>query len=134
MRCRTLSFVTACALIVGTFACDSKPSSPAAPTADTSSPDGSATLKATAPAIQSPTNDTKLTSAPLLIAGASSMQFPSDAGVPSFQYRFQVMNGSGQVVDNALVNGTTHTVTATLVANARHTWRVRAEVGGEVGP
>jgi len=125
-----------CALTAGALACSSaNPASPVAPA--TSGPSAAAdgsTLKVSAPGAVSPANDQKMTSPVIdLTASAASMQFPSAAPV-ALQYRFQVFNEAGNLVENALVNGTTYRVAATLAPNARHTWKVRAEAGGASGP
>jgi hypothetical protein len=97
----------------------------------TAASDGS-TLKASAPSLQSPINGVKLTTTTVVLsAGPATPQFA--AGVP-LQYRFQVMNSAGTIVDQALVSTTTWTVNATLAPNATHTWRVRSEYLGEAGP
>jgi hypothetical protein len=123
-----------CVAAVGVYACNAKPATPVAPTpAETSAPDGS-TLKASAPSAQSPVNDEKIQTAVVVLrAGAATLQYESPTPV-NLQYRFQVMGPGGSVVHEQLVNGTTYEVTATLVDDARHTWRVRAEAQGEAGP
>jgi hypothetical protein len=122
------------ALTAIVLACSSaNPATPVAPASagPAAATDGS-TLKASAPSVASPVNDQKLTSTTVVLtAGPSTPQFAT--GVP-LQYRFQVMNAAGTVVDQALVATTSWTVVAQLAPNARHTWRVRAEYLGEVGP
>ena len=113
-----------CALTAGALACSSaNPASPVAPA--TSGPSAAAdgsTLKVSAPAVVSPANDQKMTSSVVdLTASASALQFQSATPV-ALQYRFQVFNDAGTLVDNALVNGTTYRVSTTLAPNARHTW------------
>src|SRR4051812_22316840 len=136
MNRRTLSLFGVCALVAGTLACSS--ANPAAPVAPASSgpnaaADGS-TLKVSAPAAVAPVNDLKMTSPVVtLSARAAALQFPTTAPV-ALQYRFQVFNSAGTLVENALVSSTTYQVTATLVPNSRHTWKVRAESQGEFGP
>ena len=136
MTRRTWTMLSVCVLTAGAFACSSaNPASPVAPA--TSGPSAAAdgsTLKVSAPGAVSPANDLKMTSSVIdLTASASALQFPSAAPV-ALQYRFQVFNDGGALVDNALVNGTTYRVAATLAPNARHTWKVRAEAGGAFGP
>src|SRR3954468_19371618 len=136
MTRRTWTMFSVCALTASALACSSaNPASPVAPA--TSGPstaaDGS-TLKVSAPGAVSPANDQKMTSSIIdLTASAATLQFPSAAPV-ALQYRFQVFNDAGTLVDNALVNGTSYRVAATLAPNARHTWKVRAEAGGASGP
>jgi hypothetical protein len=136
MTRRTFTMFGACALAASVLACSSaNPATPVAPatTGPSTAADGS-TLKVTAPAALSPNNDLKLTSSVIdLTASASTMQFASATPV-ALQYRFQVFNAAGTLVENALVNGTTYRVAGTLVPNARHTWKVRAESAGEAGP
>src|SRR5262249_42309795 len=97
-----------------------------------SAPDGS-TLKATAPAPQSPINDQQLAvSQVVLVTGESTAQFAG--GVP-LQYRFQLFNGGGGLVqDSGPVGGTSWPVTAPLQGRQRYTWRTRAEYQGASGP
>jgi hypothetical protein len=134
MNRRTLSVLAACAAAAVTFACNSKPGTPVTPTPTTTSASDGSTLKASAPTVQSPANDIKLTSSVVVLtAGAATLQFQNASGV-ALQYRFQVMNPAGTVVDNALVSSTTYQVASTLIEGVRHTWRVRAEANGEAGP
>src|SRR3954467_1381894 len=136
MTRRTWTMFSVCALTAGALACSSaNPASPVAPA--TSGPSAAAdgsTLKVSAPGAVSPANDQKMTSPVIdLTASAASMQFPSAAPV-ALQYRFQVFNEAGNLVENALASGTTYRVSATLAPNARHTWKVRAEAAGAAGP
>jgi hypothetical protein len=136
MTRRTWTMFSVCAITASALACSSaNPASPVAPA--TSGPsagaDGS-TLKVSAPGAVSPANDQKLTSSVVdLTASAAALQFQSAAPV-ALQYRFQVFNDGGTLVENALVSGTTYRVSTTLAPNARHTWKVRAEAGGAFGP
>jgi hypothetical protein len=134
MKRRNLVLFGVSAIVACALACSSaKPATPVAPTATgpAAASDGS-TLKASAPAPQSPGNGVKLTSSTVVLTtGASTPQFVT--GVP-LQYRFQVMNAAGTIVDQALVSTTSWTVAATLAPNSPHTWRVRAEYLGEAGP
>jgi hypothetical protein len=137
---RTVVVCGVSALLAGALACSSsKSSSPVAPATTAPSaladvPADGSTLKAEPAVPLSPLNDLKLSS-PIVVltARAATFQFPA-AGAPPIQYRFQVMNPAGVVVDNALVGGTSYQVAATLVPNTRHTWRLRPEVQGEAGP
>src|SRR4051812_1206018 len=137
---RTLVLSAISALVAGAIACSSSnPAAPGAPTAShtaslTALPADGSTLKAEPAVPLSPINDFKFSSpVVVLTARASTLQFPSTTPV-TLQYRFQVFNTNGTVVENALVSNTTYTVTAALAPNARHTWRVRPEVQGEGGP
>ena len=135
MTHRIPSLFAVCAITAAVSACgDAKPATPVAPTpAENSAPDGS-TLKTSAPAAQSPANNETINTAVVVLrAGAATLQYQSAAPV-TLQYRFQVMNPAGAVVDNALVSGTTYEVAATLEDDTRHTWRVRAEAEGQAGP
>jgi hypothetical protein len=135
MKRRTLSLFAVCAVVAGASACsNAKPATPVAPTPTENAASDGSTLKASAPAAQSPNNDEKMNSAVIVLrASAATLQFESATPV-TLQYRFQVMNPAGAVVDDALVSGTTYEVAATLEDDARHTWRVRTEVEGQAGP
>ena len=118
------------ALSVAGCSSSSTPLSPAA-TPSVSVPDAS--LKASAPTVQSPVNDARsssLSSTPL-VAGAATPQYTS----MTLQYRFQVFNdATALVVDSGLMNSPAYTVTTTLTPLKRYTWRVRAEYQGAAGP
>jgi hypothetical protein len=136
MNRNTLSLFGVCALLAGALACSSaNPATPVAPapTGANAAPDGT-TLKVTAPAAVSPVNDLKMTS-PVVVLSArgATMQYVSATPV-TLQYRFQVFNSAGTMVENALVSSTNYQVTSQLVPNSRHTWKVRAESQGEFGP
>lgn len=98
---------------------------------DEAAADGS-TLKVTAPTPQSPVNDQRIqdTSTSPLTAGASTGKF----GTTPLQYRFQVFNASGAVIQEGLVSSPSFTITTGLDIDARYTWRVRAEAEGAFGP
>jgi hypothetical protein len=136
MKRKSLALFGVCAIVAGVIACSSaNPATPVAPTATgaNAAADGS-TLKTDAPATLSPINDQKLTSPVVnLTARGATLQFASATPV-ALQYRFQVFNTAGTMVDNALVSGTAYLVTAALNPNTRHTWRVRPESQGEAGP
>jgi len=107
----------------------STPLAPATPAAVTV-PDAS--LKASAPTVQSPVNDAQSSSlsSTTLVAGAATPQYAPLA----LQYRFQVFNDTSTlVVDSGLMAGPTYTVTTTLTPLKRYTWRVRAEYQGAAG-
>jgi hypothetical protein len=135
MERRLLALLGVSALIAGIVACgSSEPAVPVAPTSTGSNtgPDGS-TLKVTASTPQSPINDQRLTTDVVtLTASASSGTFAS--GLP-LQYRFQLFNGAGAMVqESGLMSGPAWQVSTTLVGNQRYTWRVRPEYQGEAGP
>jgi len=136
MNRRTLALFGVSVLVAGVVACSSaNPATPVVPTPTgaNAAPDGS-TLKVDPPTPMSPTNDLKLNSPVVtLTARGSTLQFQSATPV-TLQYRFQVFNGAGVMVENVLTSATSYQVAATLVPNARHTWRVRAESQGEAGP
>lgn len=134
MTRRTLYLFAVSVLAAGVYACNAKPATPVAPSpSDNAASDGS-TLKASAPTAQSPNNNEKIQSGVIVLrAGAAALQFESATPV-TLQYRFQVLNPGGTVVDNALVSSTTYEVQAQLADDTPHTWRVRAEAQGEAGP
>jgi hypothetical protein len=136
MTRRTYTMIGVCALAASVYACSSaNPAAPVAPSSQgpTSAADGS-TLKVSAPAAVSPANDFKFNS-PVVDLSASSSTFMFTPSTPvTLQYRFQIFNAAGTMVENALVSATTYRVSGTLAPNARHTWRVRAEAQGQVGP
>src|SRR3954454_564738 len=136
MTRRTWTMFSVCALTASALACSSaNPASPVAPA--TSGPSAAAdgtTLKVSAPGAVTPANNQKMTSSVIdLTASAAALQFQSATPV-ALQYRFQVFNEAGTLVEHALANGTTYRVSATLAPNALHTWKVRAEAGGAFGP
>jgi hypothetical protein len=133
MKSSVLFPFVVCVAAVSVYACNAKPATPVAPTpTETAAADGS-TLKASAPSAQSPTNNEKIQSATIVLAaGTATLQYESDTPI-QLQYRFQVLRGSA-IVDDALVNGTTYEVRATLADDTPHTWRVRAEAQGQAGP
>jgi hypothetical protein len=134
MTRRILNLLAVCALAGVAYACDTAKPNPAAPTPTENAGPSGTTLKASAPTVQTPVNDTKMTSETVVLtAGGATLQFQSETPV-TLQYRFQVFNSAGTMVEDALVSGTTRTVAAALVDGVRHTWRVRAETQGEAGP
>lgn len=134
MERKVLALVGVSALVATVLACSSKtPATPAAPApGSTAAADGS-TLKATAPTPQSPVNDQKLQSSQVVLtAAASSTTYAPSAPL---QYRFQVFNSANTMVqDSGLIAAPSWAVTAQLVGNQRHTWRVRPEYQGQPGP
>ena len=103
--------------------------------------DDDVTLKASAPTPTSPVNDERLPAVataadivnikPTLVTGAAR---PTYAQSGNFQYRFQVFNPAGAVIEEVVQSGTSYTMTRTLIFSTRYTWRVRAEQDGATGP
>lgn len=134
---RSIPVFAAAAIIAAAIACGKQSAAPTSPTAapgnanEAAGADGS-TLKVTAPTPQSPVSDQQVNDGPTLSASASSPKF---GGTLPVQYRFEVFNSGGaKVVDSGLVGTPSYRVTAQLPFRARHTWRVRAEYEGNVGP
>lgn len=118
------------------MACSRQTATPVSPSAgQATSADAAAdgsTLKVSAPTLVSPINDAQQSDAPTLTVGAVSGKY---SAVPSaVTYRFQVFNPAGQAVVDTTVASVAYKVTATLAFKTRYTWRVRAEVGTNVGP
>jgi len=118
-------------------ACSDQSASPTSPSAQGATSatgaaaDGS-TLKATPPVAVSPVNEQQLSDLPTLTATASTMKFGEAA---TLQYRFEIFNEVGaKVQDSGLLNNPSFKVINTLAFRKRHTWRVRAEFEGAVGP
>jgi hypothetical protein len=133
------SVVCGLALAVACARPSTNPSSPSSvtPAKPDAAADGS-TLKATAPALQSPVNSLRLTfGTPVtLVVGNSTTPFVS--GVP-LTYKFEIYNAVGtKVYTSPTVNAgsgtTSHTVTATLDGDQTFTWQARAEYQGNAGP
>lgn len=123
-------------LLALAVACSRQSGSPSAPTpqggAKNALPADGSTLKASAPVPTDPVNDKQLSDIPTLAASASTMVY--GAAVP-LSYRFQVFNDAGaQIQDSGLQPSPSFRVTASLDFKKRHTWRVRAESSGSVGP
>ena len=125
--------IAAAALAAASCAACSSSSTPLSPasTAPVTVPDAS--LKASAPTVQSPVNDARSASltSTTLVAGAATPQYAT----LTLQYRFQVFNDANAlVVDSGLMANPTFTITTTLTPLKRYTWRVRAEYQGAAGP
>jgi len=135
---RNLIAVTGVTVLLGlALACTSNSSTPLTPTqpggngASPPAADGS-TLKVTAPGVQSPTGGVKPATGPAtLVVSPSTAPFTA---TPALQYRFQVFNAANAIVENVVVNSTTHPVDAELTVNLAYTWQARAEYAGSVGP
>jgi len=136
MNRSTLYLFGVCAFTAAAIACSSaNPAAPVPPppAGANAAPDGS-TLKVSAPSALAPINDSKLTSEIVTLSARAATPMFQSATPVALQYRFQVFNAAGTMIENALANSTTYQVTAALVPNSRHTWKVRAESSGEAGP
>jgi hypothetical protein len=136
MQQRTLSVLTAATLLAVALAgCSkSKALTPTTPTISPVNPPNGATLKATAPNPQSPSNNVRLETFdnPTLTAGAAS---PTEGGSFTPQYRFQLLNDAGTVIeDSGLRSATNWRPSVQLDFDKTYNWQVRAEFGGDVGP
>lgn len=135
---RRFTVTATAALLALAIACSRQSATPVSPSgsgaqgADAAA-DGS-TLKVTAPGVVSPTNDAQQTDVPTLTASAATAKF--GATLPgALAYRFQVNDASGNLVqDSGPVGSLAWRPSAQLAFKARHTWRVRAEFGGDAGP
>jgi hypothetical protein len=136
MNRSTLILMGAVSIVAASLACTSNSTTALSPTPPVSTGGGgtaAAPLKATAPTVQSPINDQRLSglSSTTLTATAATAQFAT----VTLQYRFQVFNDASAIVqDSGLVNNPTWTTTVTLTPLKRYTWRVRAEYQGAAGP
>ena len=135
LRSRVVVFVCTLAAAFA-VACGRESATPVSPGAATAgdldaAADGS-TLKATAPTPLSPVGDQQISDGPTLTASNSTLKF---GGTGTLQYRFEVKNDAGTVIQTSPLQPTpTFRVTASLEFRKRHTWRARAEMDGTVGP
>jgi hypothetical protein len=130
---RSLLRMAIVSLVATSLVSCSSSSAPLSPadTAAVTVPDAS--LKASAPTVQSPVNDARSASlsSTTLVAGPAIPQYASLV----LQYRFQVFTDTNAlVVDSGLIGNPSFTVTTTLTPLKRYTWRVRAEYQGTAGP
>src|SRR6185503_14049352 len=120
MNARKLSVFGVAVVMAAALACSDKTAAPpTAPSVNNSASSDGSTLKASAPSAQSPANDAKIANMPITFTSTTSAaQFAG--GVP-LQYRFQVLNGAGNVVaDSGLMNTTTWSLGSELpTGNAR---------------
>src|SRR5262245_58962546 len=142
--------VLSAAVIVSTIACGDSSHTPTSPAAQNgvgstnglsmpatigvtaASLNDPVTLKVTAPKPVSPLNDAKPQGSVTLVATTSTGTF---ATVQGLQYRFIVIGPTGAVVDDSgLRPSPTYDVQGGLDFEKRHTWAVRAELNGAVGP
>jgi len=133
---RNIIAVTGVTVLLGlTLACTSNSSTPLTPTTPGTTTPGAAsdtTLKVSAPVAQSPVGGVKPSTGPaVLVVSASTAPFTA---TPPLQYRFQVFNAANVMVENVVVNSTSHPVDAELTNNLAYTWWGRAEYQGFVGP
>jgi hypothetical protein len=135
MHQRFLFALCSLSLVVLAFGCsESQPLTPTPPAPPTTSSTDGITLKVTAPSLVSPLNDVRLEgfTAPTLNAGDA--QSTQGASV-SPQYRFQLLNASGGLLqDSGVRSSTTWTPTFPLAYDTRYLWQVRAELGDDLGP
>lgn len=126
----TVPVITA-AVMALMIACSSQPATPA-PSPTPTPGDNGVTLKASVPSPMAPINDARVADGPVTLAATAAIAQSPDPVV--LKYRFQVSNDAGAVVyDSGLVPGPSHTITATLDFEKRHTWRVRAELQSAIG-
>lgn len=128
---RPMCVVLCSALVVSATACSK--SEPATPTQSTVTSDPAAPVKSAVLTAVSPINRqsvaASLTTGPTLTASMTS------TSSVTLQYRFQVMNSSGAMIqDSGLINGLTWTIPVALTPNASFTWTARAEYQGIAGP
>jgi hypothetical protein len=130
-----------CTLAVTVAACSKKPAAPASPSAAPqvsaeANADGS-TLKASAPTLQSPANGAKIEGFEAVVLTIANSTVSYASGI-ALQYRFELTNAAGAVVENVLVNGgsgtTSRTIAADLEGEATYQWRARPEYQGTAGP
>ena len=137
------AFACASALVLAlAVACSKNSETPVSPTAaqpgtSEAGPNGE-TLKASAPAPQSPVNNAQPDNL-VLTAGKSSGTF--DQGMAAaYSYEFRIMNAANAVVCSSTVGGgsgssVSWTPTAcNLEFDAPHTWQARATFQGAAGP
>ncbi len=139
---RRLLLCSLSCVLAAVIACARQSTGPSSPTGVTAAaanaaPDGS-TLKATAPAVQSPVNSLRLTLGAPVTLVVNNATTPFVSGVP-LTYKFEVYNAAGVKVYTspnvaAGVSTTSHTVSATLDGNQTFTWQARAEYQGSFGP
>jgi hypothetical protein len=129
---RNAATVTTAAVIAAiALSCSEKSAAPAAPTPPviiTVTPPPTVT----APTVQSPVGGLMLSG---LTATLTATAATVDVATLVLQYRFQVFNDAGTLVqDSGLVKAPTWTTTVTLTPNKTFTWKVRAESDGWIGP
>lgn len=135
---RRFTVTATAALLALAIACSRQAATPVAPSATSgaaanAAADGS-TLKVSAPGVVSPVNDAQQNDVPTLVASAAAAKF--GAALPgALTYRFQVFDNTATLVqDSGQVGSLAWRPTVQLAFKVRHTWRVRAEYGADVGP
>ncbi|MGC4081239.1 MAG: hypothetical protein QM736_03755 [Vicinamibacterales bacterium] len=135
---RRFTVTATAALLALAIACSRQSATPVSPTASgatdaNAAADGS-TLKVAAPGTVSPVNDAQQNDVPTLTASAVTAKY--GATLPTgLVYRFQVFDNNGTMVqDSGQVGALAYRPTVQLAFKVRHTWRVRAEFGSDVGP
>ena len=128
---RSLTTIAAACALSAVACTVQSPLTPAAPAGTSgAAPDGS-TLKASAPTLVSPINDTTLADArPTMVITASTGQFAPG----SFNYEFRLMNDAGSVVSSTTQTGTSWGYPSDLSFDTAYRWQARATLGGAVGP
>jgi hypothetical protein len=126
---------TACVLGATLAACNGSPNAPSSsdaagtPTSE-AGPNGE-TLKVQAPALASPADGLRLDNRqPTLVATNVSGKFVGG----SYSYEFELLTDSNARIDGATLSGTTWAYPNELERDTPYKWRVRARMGGAVGP
>jgi hypothetical protein len=130
-------------------ACGGDTKAPVSPSSVSDSAGGAAadgsTLKATAPAPNSPADGARVENkTPALVVTDSTLKYPNPT-TATFSYRFQVATAGGTVIEEVVesagaggsgANRTGHVVSAAanLAQDTTYKWRARAELSGAVGP
>jgi hypothetical protein len=130
-------------LVAFSGACGGSSKSPTSPSVATSgataivgATDDPVTLKATAPTPTSPIDNVQVKTSPVVLMVTDATASYVSA---TFQYRFQVIDASGVVVDESglIASGggsTSYEVQSDLEGDKPYSWRARAELDGHVGP
>jgi hypothetical protein len=138
---RKVLLCSATGVLAVALACGKSAPAPTSPSATTQPEAGAAadgsTLKATTPAIVSPTGGTQVADPLTLTSSKSTGKFVE---LP-LSYRFQVRGGTSVVYDSGVTGGVgngnnvSHTVPSSVALNpdGDYTWRVRAEYQGAFG-
>ena len=137
---RKVLICTAAGVLATAVACSKSTSNPASPSTTNATTSGAAadgsTLKASTPAVVSPTGGGQVTDPVVLTASKAVGKF-ADFN-PSYQ--FQVRSGSTVVYDSGVIGGNgagannvSHTVPSSAIdSDTDYTWRVRATYAGAV--
>src|SRR6185295_9454805 len=137
---RKVLMCTAAGVLAAAMACSKSSPNPTSPSTATQPEAGAAadgsTLKASTPAIVSPSGGGQVTDPVVLTATKAVGKF----GDLSPSYQFQVRSGGTVVYDSGVTGGggsgsnVTHTVPSTaLNTDTDYTWRVRANFQGQIG-